>query len=104
MALMVTDHTIGETVNISSNYEISVQDTLDLIKRLMDSDVEFVQDAQRLRPKDSEVFRLWGDNRKLIDLTGYTPTTSLEDGLQQTIDWFVQPQNLKAYKTGRYNV
>lgn len=104
MALMVTDQTIGETVNISSNYEISVQDTLDLIKRLMDSDVEFVQDAQRLRPKDSEVFRLWGDNRKLIELTGYTPTTSLENGLQQTIDWFVQPQNLKAYKTGHYNV
>ncbi|AHF01598.1 NAD-dependent dehydratase [Thiomicrospira aerophila AL3] len=104
MALMASDNTIGKTVNISSNYEISVQDTLELIKRLMGSNVEFVQDAQRLRPKDSEVFRLWGDNTKLKTLTGYSPTTSLESGLQQTINWFVQPQNLKAYKTGRYNV
>jgi dTDP-glucose 4,6-dehydratase len=104
MALMATDNTIGETVNISSNYEISVQDTLELIKRLMGSSVEFVQDAQRIRPKDSEVFRLWGDNTKLKTLTGYSPTTSLQSGLQQTIDWFVQPQNLKAYKTGHYNV
>lgn len=104
MALMATDKTIGESVNISSNYEISVQDTLELIKRLMDSNVEFMQDPQRLRPKDSEVFRLWGDNSKLIELTGYRPTTSLEAGLQKTIDWFVQPQNLQAYKTGLYNV
>jgi dTDP-glucose 4,6-dehydratase len=104
MALMESERTIGQTVNISSNYEVSVQDTLDLIKRLMKSDVEFVQDVQRLRPKDSEVFRLWGDNRKLIELTGYQPTTSLEQGLQQTIDWFSQPDNLKAYKTGIDNV
>jgi len=104
MALMATDKTIGETVNISSNYEISVQDTLELIKRLMCSNVEFMQDEQRLRPKDSEVFRLWGDNSKLIELTGYKPSTSLELGLQKTIDWFVQPQNLQAYKTELYNV
>lgn len=104
MALMATDKTIGETVNISSNYEISVQDTLELIKRLMGSSVEFMQDPQRLRPKDSEVFRLWGDNAKLIELTGYQPGTSLEVGLQKTIDWFCQPHNLKAYKTGLYNV
>ncbi|MDR9499359.1 MAG: NAD-dependent 4,6-dehydratase LegB [Hydrogenovibrio sp.] len=104
MALMSTDQTIGETVNISSNFEVSIQETLDTIKRLMHSDVEFVQDPQRLRPKDSEVFRLWGDNRKLIDLTGFEPGTSLEQGLQQTIDWFTQSDNLARYKAGQYNV
>ena len=104
MALMASDNTIGETVNISSNFEVSVQDTLETIKQLMQSDVEFVQDPQRLRPKDSEVFRLWGDNRKLIELTGYQPTTDLKQGLQHTIDWFTQPQNLQAYKAGIYNV
>ena len=104
MALMASENTIGETVNISSNFEVSVQDTLETIKQLMQSDVEFVQDPQRLRPKDSEVFRLWGDNRKLIELTGYQPTTDLKQGLQHTIDWFTQPQNLQAYKAGIYNV
>ncbi|WP_127470445.1 NAD-dependent 4,6-dehydratase LegB [Thiomicrorhabdus aquaedulcis] len=104
MALMATDATIGETVNISSNFEVSVQDTLEIIKDLMGSDVEFVQDPQRLRPKDSEVFRLWGDNRKLIELTGYQPTTSLQQGLLRTIEWFSQPKNLQGYKAGIYNV
>ncbi|KUJ71613.1 NAD-dependent 4,6-dehydratase LegB [Thiomicrospira sp. WB1] len=104
MALMGTDRTIGESVNISSNFEVSIQDTLNTIKRLMKSNVEFVQDPQRLRPKDSEVFRLWGDNQKLIELTGYQPQTSLEAGLQQTIDWFTQPDNLARYKAEQYNV
>lgn len=104
MAIMANDNTIGETINISSNYEVSVQDTLEIIKDIMQSKVEFIVDPARLRPKDSEVFRLWGDNRKLIELTGYQPTTSLQQGLQQTIEWFTQPQNLQAYKTGIYNV
>ena len=36
------DAAIGETVNIGSNYEISVGDTLALIRELMGSDVEFL--------------------------------------------------------------
>ena len=104
MALMVNDNTIGETINISSNYEISVQDTLALIKQLMDADVEFITDPQRLRPKDSEVFRLWGDNQKIKHLTGWQPQYSLEQGLKATIDWFTQPEHLKQYKANQYNV
>ena len=59
------DNAIGEAVNIGSNYEISVGDTLELIRELMDSDVEFITDTQRLRPEKSEVFRLWCDNSKI---------------------------------------
>ena len=47
---MESDQTIGETINIGSNFEISVEDTLNIIKELMNSDVEFVTDKQRIRP------------------------------------------------------
>jgi len=94
---------IGEVVNIGSNTEISVGDTLNMIKDIMQSQVEFVSDDARLRPSQSEVFRLWCDNQKIHQLTGYQAQVGLRDGLTKTIEWFTQPHNLAKYKTGIYN-
>ncbi|QCU90481.1 NAD-dependent 4,6-dehydratase LegB [Thiomicrorhabdus sediminis] len=104
MLIAQSAQTIGETINIGSNFEISVQDTLELIKEIMASDVEFIQDEQRLRPKDSEVFRLWCDNRLIHELTGFEPQYDIRAGLEQTIAWFSNSDNLKHYKAGIYNV
>lgn len=98
------DKAIGETVNIGSNFEISVGDTLNLIRELMNSDVEFLTDEQRLRPGKSEVFRLWCDNTKIHTLTGFKPEFSIRDGLKATVEWFTRPENLAKYKTDIYNV
>lgn len=95
---------IGETVNISSNYEISVGEVLGMIREAMASDVEFLSDTQRLRPEKSEVFRLWGDNTRIRDLTGFRPQYDIRRGLQTTIEWFTQPANLAKYKAGIYNI
>jgi NAD dependent epimerase/dehydratase len=95
---------IGETVNIGSNFEISVGETLNIIKELMYSDVEFMLDEERIRPAKSEVLRLWCDNAKIIRLTGFKPKYSIREGLQATIDWFMQPQNLSKYKADIYNI
>lgn len=104
LALAESEESIGETMNIASNYEISVGDTLNLIRELMESDVEFITEEQRLRPGKSEVLRLWGDNRKIKRLTGFEPTYDIRDGLKRTINWFTNNNNLKHYKTGVYNV
>lgn len=98
------DAAIGQEINISSNFEISVHDILKLIAELMQSDVQFIEDKQRLRPKNSEVFRLWGDNSKIKRLTGFTPDYDIRKGLAETIKWFVKPENLKMYKSDIYNV
>lgn len=95
---------IGETVNIGSNFEISVGDTLNLIRELMNSDVEFITDEQRFRPEKSEVFRLWCDNTKIRALTGFEPAFNIRDGLQATVDWFTRPENMAKYKSDIYNV
>lgn len=98
------DKTIGEEVNIASNYEISMRDTLELIAKIMNSDVKFIEDTQRLRPGKSEVFRLWGDNTKIKGLTGFEPKYDIEKGLRETIEWFTKSENLKKYKADIYNV
>lgn len=98
------DAAIGQTLNIGSDSEISVGDTLALIRELMQSDVEFITDDARMRPQGSEVFRLWCDNRSIRELTGYTPQYSLCDGLKATIEWFTRPENLAKYKAEIYNL
>lgn len=98
------DAAIGKTVNIGSNYEISVEDTFNLIKELMKSNVKFETDQARIRPDKSEVFRLWCDNSLIESLTGFKPKYDLKTGLEKTIEWFLNPENLKKYKTHIYNV
>lgn len=98
------DEAIGKTVNVGSNFEISVKDTFELIKKLMNSDVQFITDQDRIRPGKSEVFRLWCDNTLIEKLTGFKPAYSIEQGLKHTIDWFSIPANLSKYKTNIYNV
>ena len=104
LALAEEDATIGETINIGSNFEISVADTLNIIKELMQSDVKFITDQQRIRPEKSEVFRLWCDNTKIEKLTGFKPQFDITQGLQKTIDWIIEPEHLKTYKSEIYNV
>lgn len=104
IALAECDAAAGKTVNIGSNYEISVGNTLNLIRELMASDVEFLTDEQRIRPEKSEVFRLWCDNTLIHSLTGFRPEVDIRAGLSKTIDWFTQPANLAKYKANIYNV
>ncbi len=104
LALGSCDHAIGETVNIGSNFEISIADTFNVIKELMNSDAEIVADEQRMRPEKSEVFRLWCDNSKIEKLTGFKPQVDIREGLRRTIEWFSVKANLKKYKSSIYNV
>ena len=104
VALANCDQAVGEEINIGSNYEISIGDTLSLIKNIMNSDVEFITDKERIRPKNSEVNRLWCDNSKIRKLTDFKPEYSIERGLKETIEWFLDSENLKKYKADIYNV
>jgi len=98
------DKAIGETVNIGSNDEISIKELFALIKEIMHSDANLMVDEQRLRPEHSEVFRLRCDNTKIKELTGYEPQYPLREGLEKTVEWFIDPRNLAKYKPGIYNI
>jgi len=104
LAIAECEETIGKEINIASNYEISMENTLKTIKDIMQSDVKFITEKQRLRPEKSEVFRLWGDNSLIKELTGWKPEYRLEDGMKETVEWFSDKDNLKKYKAGIYNL
>lgn len=97
------DRILGKEINIATGIEVSMKQTLETIARLMNADVKYIVDPQRLRPSKSEVFRLCGDNTLIKSLTDWHPQWSLEQGLQATIDWFIKPENLAKYKTNIYN-
>lgn len=99
---------VGEVVNIGSNYEISIGDTVRLIAEVMGAEVEVETEDIRLRPEKSEVERLWADNAKAKALFGWEPRyggrEGLKRGLAETVAWFADPANLRYYKTGLYAV
>ena len=94
----------GTVLNIGSNFEISVRDTFELIKNLMNNSALLVEDKLRMRPENSEVHRLWCNNEKIQKLTGFKPKFTLEQGLKETIKWFSMKENLDHYKADIYNV
>ena len=103
IAIAECEDTVGLELNIATGSDVSMRQTLDTIARIMDADVEFVVDPQRLRPAKSEVMRLQGDSSRLRDLTGWRPRFSLEQGLRKTVEWFSDPKNLSSYKPDIYN-
>lgn len=93
----------GEEINIASGTEVTMKQTLMKIAEIMDADINWVVDPERIRPSKSEVFRLCGDNTKIETLTDWRPEWSLEEGLRATVDWFRNPDNLAKYKYNVYN-
>ena len=108
LAVSKCNSSIGKVINSASNFEISIGDTAALIADVMDVDIEIITDEIRLRPEGSEVNRLFGDNTRLKELTGWKPHFSEKEGfkkgLKLTIDWFMNPKNLAYYKTNIYLV
>lgn len=104
LSISECDQTIGKEVNIASRSEISMSSLFELIKRLMKSDAVNISDNQRMRPANSEVYRLYGDNSLITSLTAWRPVYSLEEGLKETIDWYLIDRNIKKYKADIYNL
>ena len=108
LAIATSDAALGQVVNAASQFEISIGDTAALIAEVMNAQVEIVTDEQRLRPEASEVNRLFGDNSRLRELTGWQPAFGGLDGfrrgLQTTAQWFSDPANLARYRPGDYAV
>ena len=108
ISVMESDRAVGEVINIGTNFEISIGDTARLIAEIMGVEIEIESDAERLRPPLSEVERLCADNSKARDLTGWVPDYGGREGLRRglalTCEWFRDPANLAAYKTGLYNI
>lgn len=108
ISLMNSENAIGEVINIGSNFEVSIKETVEMISELMQVELSIETEEIRLRPEKSEVERLWASNQKAQDLLGWSPQYGGKEGfrrgLAETIDWFSKGENLSGYKHWRYNI
>jgi dTDP-glucose 4,6-dehydratase len=108
LAAAQSDAIIGQTINLGSGFEISIKETAETMAKLMNTELELVDDEQRVRPENSEVERLHASIEKARALLGWQPElkglAGFETGLKKTIEWFLNPKNLSRYKADRYNL
>lgn len=98
------DSLTGEEVNIATQTEVSIGDLARAIINQINPEAKIIQEKDRLRPSKSEVFRLYGSNKKIKSLTDWAPQFTLEQGLEETIDWFREKENMVKYKPEIYNI
>jgi len=82
------DIIFGSSYNAGSGQAISIEKTLQLIKKITNSDKKVIQDKNRLRPKKSEVNHLIASSTKIHKSTNWLPKTDIEAGLKKTISWW----------------
>lgn len=104
MAIAGAEATIGEEINIASQQEISIGQLAHEIIDQVNPAATIVSEDIRIRPEKSEVERLLGSNEKIHRLTGWQPAYELKQGIQETIEWFRDEENLRHYKWDVYNV
>lgn len=104
VAIAISDRVSGEEINIATGCEISVGETAEKLKSLLNPAAVISCAAERLRPENSEVERLLGCNRKIMALTDWKPKTTLDEGLSTTVEWMKDPANLARYKAHIYNI
>lgn len=108
IAVAESDNTIGEVMNLGTGFEISIKETIEIIARVMEADIDIVLDPERIRPEKSEVNRLCSDNSKIKKLTKWAPQfhgrEGLKKGLEKTAAWFTEKNNLMKYKSDIYNL
>ncbi|TQE84024.1 NAD-dependent 4,6-dehydratase LegB [Leptospira noguchii] len=106
--VLETERSIGEVINIGSNFEVSVGETVQFIAEIMKMEIIIESEDIRIRPIGSEVERLWASNQKAKDLVGWFPEyggkEGFKKGLSKTIAWFTDPSNLSFYKSDIYNI
>lgn len=94
------DKVLGEEINLGTGEMISIGELADMIFDLLGKQPRIVTDTQRLRPPNSEVFKLQSNNAKAREILGWTPQISLRDGVQQTIEWI--SRNLSIFQPDEY--
>ncbi|HUM49401.1 MAG TPA: GDP-L-fucose synthase [Anaerolineaceae bacterium] len=85
IALATQYYNRSDPVNIGSNFEISIKDLTELIARLTGFEGSVRWDTSK--PNGQPRRKL--DTTRAKEYFGFTAKTNFEDGLRQTIDWYL---------------
>jgi NAD dependent epimerase/dehydratase len=107
VATLNADNIAGKTINLGSNFEISIKDTVEAIADVFGTSVSITHDRNRLRPEKSEVERLLASNEQALILLNWSPKyggiLGFKEGLKKTVSWFTDDANLRKYKDQGYS-
>ena len=104
LAIAESNALIGHDCNIATQTEITIGELAKMLIDKINPLATISQEPERMRPEKSEVFRLFGSNKKLKEHTGWEAKYSFEDGIDETIAWFRKPENNSNYKANIYNI
>lgn len=102
IAMYQSDKTIGQEINIATQHEISIGELAEELIRQINPNARIECEEQRLRPEKSEVNRLLGSNKKIMELTDWRPQYTFRQGLAETIEFL--KHNMDKYKVDIYNL
>ena len=100
--MYLSDQTIGQEINIATQREISIGQLAEELIKQINPKARIICDEQRLRPEKSEVNRLLGSNKKILELTNWTPGYTFEQGIAETIEFL--RHNMDKYMADLYNL
>lgn len=102
IAISEVDATLGQELNLGTGEDVTIRHVVEIVGQILGKTLTIQEDPKRLRPRTSEVLRLRSDNRRMVELSGWRPQVTLEDGIRRTIDWigrsnpFDQPGSYKV--------
>jgi len=85
IALAAERYNESEPVNIGSGFEISIKDLAEKIARMTGFEGELVWDTSKPNGQPRRAL----DTSRATEKFGFTATTNFEEGLQETISWFL---------------
>jgi dTDP-glucose 4,6-dehydratase len=91
---------VGKVINIGTGADLSIEELVKKILRLMEKRGNIEVEKRRIRPEKSEVMQLLSDIRLAKKLFKWAPRYTLEEGLRETIEWY--QRNLSRFKVGSY--
>ena len=101
IAILDSEKTIGEVINLGSGYEISIGEAVKLVAEITGKALDIQPENARIRPENSEVDRLLCDCSKAKSLLGwqskFAGKEGFKAGLSLSLDWFSKPENRQHY-------
>jgi dTDP-glucose 4,6-dehydratase len=102
LCIAAAENIVGDEINIGNNAAITIGELAQKIFTILGKEVKIITENQRMRPEKSEVLKLHAGNQKALDLLGWKPQVSLDQGLHITVDWI--RDHLSLYQPDRYTV
>lgn len=87
VAIAGADGAVGRVVNVGRGSDLTIGELVDRIGVLLGKKLVVETEAQRVRPKDSEVGRLLAGTGLARELWGWEPRYSMDEALGETIAW-----------------